>query len=365
MHSLEIFSRCVSRTVIVVAVICMLCSWRPCKGEVPSQPCSIPATNPTTQPDPVLVLGKTVGKPIDSGFVFYKGRYIEAPYTVTRAGVEICINDIVVRKWAIWPLPQPVTEDPGLPAGLTERSTLSDIRDKDGPNKGHANRKWRYLYHTNSAEVADQKMLAYYKALPFVADVVIEPGMFRLRLKNGSVSLVSRERPRPGFDLLEDMTPKKLAKLLDEGMGYYEKSLKSSDCFMLFDKGELSFGQHKAARDLKAMVEILRSSQSLDEKRILLQRMSILPPGNQFDSLITGFRASSHLDERIQALATATGVNPITVSEIPKMSEGEQRRLAQEREMAASKKANTATERLRKEAATQRSAGEATPRPTK
>lgn len=365
MHSLELSSRSVSRVVAVLAVLCVLCSWRPCKAEVSSQPSSLPATNPTTQPDAVVVLGKTVGKPIDSGFVFYKGRYIEAPYTVTRVGLTIGINNITVRKWAIWPLPQPVTADPGLPTGLTERSTLSDITDRDGPHTGHANRKWRYLYHTYSVEDANQHMLAYYKALPFVADVMVEPGLFRLTLTNGNAALVSREPPRPGFDLLQDMTPQTLVQLLNEGMQYYEESLKSSGCFLFFDNIELSFGQRKAARDLKAMVEILRSSRSSDEKRILLQRMTILPPGNQFDSLITGFRASSTLDGRIQPLGTPTGVKPIAISEIPQMTDGMTMRLAQDRRIAEGQKANKATERLRKEAATQRSAGEATTEPRK
>ena len=42
--------------------------------------------------------GVKTGKPVDRGFVFFDGRYIEAPYVVMRIGIAIYINKQEVHR---------------------------------------------------------------------------------------------------------------------------------------------------------------------------------------------------------------------------------------------------------------------------
>ena len=70
----------------------------------------------------VKALGVVEDKPIDSGFVFIDGVYVEAPYTVSRRGRQLFINDILIYQWAEWPLmDRHVKEDPGPPLRRTPR----------------------------------------------------------------------------------------------------------------------------------------------------------------------------------------------------------------------------------------------------
>ncbi|MBN1294195.1 MAG: hypothetical protein JXB48_20335 [Candidatus Latescibacteria bacterium] len=78
----------------------------------------------------VNVFGKKESKPINSGFFFWKGRYINAPYIVKKIGLSIYINDIIIIK----PVPYPdriqrnfPKKKPELPQGLTNQSEPDDI----------------------------------------------------------------------------------------------------------------------------------------------------------------------------------------------------------------------------------------------
>lgn len=57
-------------------------------------------------------MGYTYGIPQTSGFVFIEGRYIAAPYTVTRKGNGIFINRIQIEQPVAWSFVTGVTEPP-------------------------------------------------------------------------------------------------------------------------------------------------------------------------------------------------------------------------------------------------------------
>jgi hypothetical protein len=50
--------------------------------------------------DPVRRLGVTRGEPLDNGFFFYKGEYVEPPYRIDRRGVEVVVNGRPVYRWS-------------------------------------------------------------------------------------------------------------------------------------------------------------------------------------------------------------------------------------------------------------------------
>ena len=60
--------------------------------------------------------GVTKGDPVETGFLFMDGRYIDAPYIVERRGVDIYINDLLVERGPEYPpFDYRVDIDPGAP----------------------------------------------------------------------------------------------------------------------------------------------------------------------------------------------------------------------------------------------------------
>ena len=79
--------------------------------------------------------GETSGEEINSGFVFYNGKYVEAPYRVERRDLAVFINGIQIRRGLKWP-PRDlrVNEDPGMPDGVTSAGGLAALDTVRGPN---------------------------------------------------------------------------------------------------------------------------------------------------------------------------------------------------------------------------------------
>jgi hypothetical protein len=273
-------------------------------------------------------LGATEGKPVDSGFVFLKGAYLEKPYVVSRRGRTIYINNQPIYQWDRWPLPDlRVDQDPGLPQGLNETSAFEDLRDRANPMNGHSARKLRYLYQHFPADIAMQKMAEYYSQLPFVQSVTRVrpdcPDILRIRTKSGKEILCGITQGPPDSAFSWRFTNKDLVQSLNQGRLQYENRLKMGDCYFLFGNCEqISLGTRKAARDLGLIVQVLRSPRPKEEKVALLQRMEFLPPPSRgrlqrFDALLDNFQAPPSLEERIAELVKQSGLVPRRLEDIP------------------------------------------------
>jgi hypothetical protein len=271
-------------------------------------------------------LGVKEGESVDSGFVFFDGRYLDAPYTVSRRGRRLFVNDVMIYQWDRWPLPDlRVDKDPGLPEGLTEASTFEELRQ--GGANSHMARKLRYLYQHYTQGVAMEKMLEYYRQLPCVESATPErpdrPGTLVIRMRNGKEVLVDVTPPHPDSTHHWNFGNEALVGQLDAKRSRYETRLTKGDCFFLFSNGEeLSWGCRRAARDLGLVVDILRSDRTKEEKIDLLQRMEVLPPPSrgdidEFTALVTGFQAPPELEQRISQLIIETGVTPRRLKDLP------------------------------------------------
>lgn len=149
-----------------------------------------------------------------------------------------------------------------------------------------------------------------YRKLPFVQGVennYEESGLLQLKFKNGGeltvdISLLSED----SIDTLE-----KVKECLVYQRARIEEQLKKGDCIFFLSSGnEISFGERKAAQDLQAVVDVLRSPLPATDKIARLQQLRFLPSGNpeSFSAMVTGFQASAQLDERIKELRQRTGL---------------------------------------------------------
>jgi hypothetical protein len=265
------------------------------------------------------------GKELRSGFVFFDGRYLEAPYAVTRRGLSIYVNETRVRGPTVdWP-PRDVLvhRDPGCPKGLTETGSFEDIENEEDPYESAWHREYRYLMQHFRTDVAVEKMAEWFRGLPFVSSVEQEGGASLIvRTKRGEVRRYGVLRPPdPGYGILRNITREAVIDTVGYERSRFERLLSEDDCIFLFSNGlELTFGRAKIWKELGVITEILESERSVEEKTSLLQRLSILPPGNgssPFSSLVTDFSSSPQLHKRIADLLEQKGMTPTSIHDIP------------------------------------------------
>lgn len=279
-----------------------------------------------SEDDSSKVLGEKVGMQVSFGFLFVDGTYLDAPYRVTRLGRRVTINGVAVKQWDRWPLPDlRVDTDPGKPPGLTERSTLDDLRDKKNPENGFWLREYRYLFQHFPPEEARQRMAEWFRGLPFVGSATFKYDTYLvIKMKNGEEEAMGMKPPAADSPYSWEVTNKDVAARLDRERDRWESKLKEGGAFFFFftKSRTVILTPKMAARDLGLIVGILRSGRSQEEKVGLLQRMELVPPTSvddigMFRPLMTQFRASKQLEERIADLVKATGITPRQLKDIP------------------------------------------------
>ncbi len=294
-----------------------------CTAAAPKAPSDVNAADARA----IQALGVVEGKPIDTGFVFIDGRFIDAPYTVSRRGRQVFINDVLVLRDNWWPMPNlRVDEDPGPPpASWAYPRSFYDFGEYEDPDplKDPAARKLIYLYQHFPEDVARQKMAEYYLQVPGVVSAI--PDVVTTRA--GDQFGLQLDPPWVGDDkenifMRKEVSEEALA-FLDPWRQDVEARLKEGQALFLSNLSELfmAVDRDTAARDLGMIVQILRSSKPRQQKISLLQRMKFLGPTDEtscaaFWPLITRFQASHQLDERL-APAYAAGVQPLPPPGIP------------------------------------------------
>ncbi|MCX5647476.1 MAG: hypothetical protein NTX40_00015 [Planctomycetota bacterium] len=300
----------------------------------------------------VRALGVVEGKPIDTGFVFVDGCYVEAPYTVSRRGRQISINGILIYQWAEWPLmDRHVREDPGPPPKEYENmKSFNDVLASDSMAEWlncHLERKRRYLYEHFPEEEAKKKMLEYYRQCPFVASVnVPAEGPVEIVTKSGKKENMTTTPPLPHMPGHWDFGAQDVLRGLEDWRNLLTRFLSENETRFFFGVPFQAYGTEISPRgyyptswqrpgDLKLMVEILTSARSEAEKIELLGRLEFLPSPNagkflhpvfaalaaetkgHYETLIRNFRPSAQLAERIAEMVKKSGVTPRTIKELP------------------------------------------------
>lgn len=252
----------------------------------------------------VQEFGVTGGTPVNRGFVFFDGQYVDAPYTVRRKGLAIFINDrMIVRPipwpWPGWPPPKGDV-DPEMPAGVNKHTSQYDPAVTD-----YLRKKCAFIRKHYSGDERSDQLEEVIRALPFVKKAtrkahwryILTVELWTGEVEHWSVRFFSTARDLP-FD------KDSVLKRLEARRNLLESELKQGDCTWFFPSGShISFNESVAIRDLPAILRVLRSSKSPDAKLKELNDSGLLPvTRDSHRNVVTNFSASAQLDRRLEAL---------------------------------------------------------------
>ena len=281
-------------------------------------------------------IGQTNGAPINFGFVFYDGEYIEAPYVVSRKGLSIYINDKLISYCKIHPKRKKysLNEDPGFPGGVTSTSTYSEISK-------HNSKICTYLFDNYPENEAKEKMLEYYRQLPCVDNVTcntnfLEGGHFYIKYINGEIIPINlfghpfrKQVEQLSNELLEEL----LARKIEKARLYHEDRLAHGTTYFVQSKDStFCLSGRKTEKNLRLAVEIIRSERIYDQKMELLRRMDILPPGGMdvLTPVVSNFQASAQFDTRLQKAIQNSKYKQRAFSDIPDEAPADSRKRKRE-----------------------------------
>ncbi len=270
---------------------------------------TLPASPTTSQCATLPVLyvdefGVTEGEPIDSGSVFVDGRYIDAPYVVTRRGLGVLVNGVLVDRWAAWPIKTPPHRRCRPAAPGQHQSEHVDVRRV---RQGVPAQKIAYVQKHCDVDDEARIMEQVYRDLPMVKEAHVDPQTGGLYVETydgefkGIIGLRAPRRKGP-------TTKEEVLAAVETKRAYLEKGLQRGGARLFFASGsEASMGDAR----LGQAVPILRSAASTEEKLAQLVRAGILHPEDcrqdgLFIRFVRGFVASPQLEARLGL--TASGV---------------------------------------------------------
>ena len=260
--------------------------------------------------------GVAGAEPIETGFVFVDGAYLDAPYAVEAHDLAVHVNGLRVTKPLVWP---PLQEylfdhDPGFPDGITRNTSLKDalnVREPGGMLFDTA--KQRYLFSHLPYDEAYRRMEEYYRSLPCVEDMHQDTnGTWILRAFNGkTLRIVFGEaniRRLSEWYGPEGDGPPPLSEYegaVENRAERIRERLEKGDLFLLYSDGtETSFAERRAAALLPEMVAALKSGMNTEAKSQELYSLGAVQRGDEHHArlLIEAWEQSPTLEERVEIL---------------------------------------------------------------
>ncbi len=244
--------------------------------------------------------GVAKSDPIDRGFLFLSGRYIEAPYVVERRGLDVFVNDIRVEKGPEWPRVDPrVKDDPGDPP--PGASLFGAPPDGVDPRTTYWRRKWAYIAQHNDFDAALAKMAVAYRKSNEVTSVALDAA------STGRVIIVTKDGRTVGIRLTAPNArslkwPPDKEKLLagaEDVRARWERRLRADMLQSMIPGGRMSVG---AGRALEMLDDILAQPDRAAAREALVQKGVLRADDNDFAVLVTQFQASPQLARRVAEL---------------------------------------------------------------
>jgi len=256
---------------------------------------------PTNHPSLVVdVFGESHGKSIDEGFVFIDGKYIEAPYFVSRMGLGIFINNILAVKPVPWSPNNTndtvILEPPKIPPNISTNSSFEEIR-------GYLSSNYHFLVRHHSDDDLVNEMIKSLRVLPCTRDVEkLNNLRVKLTLFSGETTTINMRRFGKGPKLPQDVTSVK--QRVEKKRENLEGELRDGFCYFLFSNGgEVQFSTKADTQRLPFLIGILGSTNSEAVKTEQLKK-SGFPyfTTDPYKTSMMNFLASKQLHERIKAL---------------------------------------------------------------
>ncbi len=255
--------------------------------------------------------GSSRSEPINSGFFFHEGKYIDTPYIIERRGLSIYLNDILLIPGSTLPLYDTTVEnDPGNPPSGSSPFNKTpegvDSRDTYWP------KKWRYLKSHFDLNTAKDMMLETYKKSEDVSDVQwkdwSKKEVLIITNKNGTQEKRIDYTLSIGESSNKKITKENLIQMMENEREFQERRFKNNA--ILFKKGgmEIITG---GALGLNSL-DILLSDANDSEKINSLENGGLLRHGVKTSYwIVTDFKSSPQLKVRIDDLKNKNSLKPI------------------------------------------------------
>jgi len=256
-------------------------------------------------------------QPIETGFVFFDGKYIEAPYILERRDLAVYINGIQITKEMEWPIVNKYAfdHDPGIPPNITKEMTLDELFSLKEPKRNIryiAAKQW-YLFSHFSYEEAFEKTITYFEDLPNIKSLTKIPGKGwviesyvgekRNILFGGSemrqmnaVWGPEGSGPSPQSEIIE--------KVNELALMYRDCLQKDNFIFIFTEHRKLFFSDRQGFKRIREMLDIMNTSKSQEEKMNELISIGLLPRSDKQLSkyFVSHYSISTQLENRLKTL---------------------------------------------------------------
>jgi len=240
---------------------------------------------------------KKTGNPIDTGYVFVNGKYIEKPYVVTRLDDKIYINDEKIT--ALKKKRKNKMKKPDGFHNITKTNTFEDLNVSDNRADRIDLKMCRWIAHNYEKTKAEELIIDYYENIPFVKHAVVSGELLYVSTWSDCDRTIWLSTLSPLYNINEKR------KNGEETRKRFEIRLQKGDCFYLFDKGgEISFGAKKAEKVLPEFIKIMTGDYTQEQKIEGLQKLTILPPDfpEAWLCIVTNFSVSNQLKKRLEEM---------------------------------------------------------------
>ncbi|MCD4684041.1 MAG: hypothetical protein K8R86_12220 [Bacteroidales bacterium] len=245
-------------------------------------------------------------QPVESGFFFLNGKYVEAPYIFEVNNLAIYINGLQLDKQIQYPIfDNRVFEDPGIPKGLSQNLTLVAI-DSIRTDEGDIwiLRRLRYFVQNYPEEESYVMCVDFLRSLPFIKSVEKYKdslGTIELIDYKGNSKLLwispHEYSPPPTLEELEQALERQKIRLID-------RLIKGECKFYFSNQGEMSISRIKAAKILPDVLQTLESAELNSEtKKELLDEYGLVQMNNSRNQiLIDNYIRNTQLHYRLEQL---------------------------------------------------------------
>ena len=107
-------------------------------------------------------------EPINSGFVFIDGKYIESPYIIERKGLELYINNIRIHVSELETNPFKNGYRAPIPTGITKYSTREETSRL---SREYMKSRFKYFFSKYPYQQALDSVVESYRVLPSVKEI--------------------------------------------------------------------------------------------------------------------------------------------------------------------------------------------------